>query len=60
VYRLWSSSLCSLLQPPATSSHLDPNNVLSTVLRHCHLCSSFSVREQVSNAYKTNKMTNWF
>jgi hypothetical protein len=30
-YRLWSSSLCSLLQPPATSSHLVPNIHLSTL-----------------------------
>jgi hypothetical protein len=29
-YKLWSSSLCSLLQPPATSSLLAPNIFLST------------------------------
>jgi hypothetical protein len=29
VYKLWSSSLCSLLQPPATSSLLGPNILLS-------------------------------
>jgi hypothetical protein len=31
VYRLWSSSLCSLLQPPATSSLLGPDILLSTL-----------------------------
>jgi hypothetical protein len=32
LYKLWSSSLCSLLQPPATSSHLlGPNILLSTL-----------------------------
>jgi hypothetical protein len=30
-YKLWSSSLCSLLQPPATSSLLGPNIVLSAL-----------------------------
>jgi hypothetical protein len=29
-YKLWSSSLCSLLQSPATYSHLVPNILLST------------------------------
>jgi hypothetical protein len=28
-YKLWSSSLCSLLQLPAISSHLGPNILLS-------------------------------
>jgi hypothetical protein len=30
-YKLRSSSLCSLLQPPATSSHLSPNILISTM-----------------------------
>jgi hypothetical protein len=30
-YELWSSSLCSLLQPPANSSILGPNILLNTV-----------------------------
>jgi hypothetical protein len=30
-YKLWSSSLCSLLQPPATSSLLDPDILLTTL-----------------------------
>jgi hypothetical protein len=29
-YKLWSTSLCSLLQPPATSSILGPNILLNT------------------------------
>jgi hypothetical protein len=31
VYKLWSSSSCSLLHPPATFSLLDPNVLLSTL-----------------------------
>jgi hypothetical protein len=31
-HKLWSSSLCSHLQPPATSSLLGPNILLSTLL----------------------------
>jgi hypothetical protein len=30
-YNLWSSLLCSLLQPPATSSLLGPTVLLSTL-----------------------------
>jgi hypothetical protein len=46
VYKLWSFSSCSLLQPPATSSHLGPNIFLSTLF-------SDTVRDQVSHPYKT-------
>jgi hypothetical protein len=46
-YKLWSSSLCSLLQPPATSSILHPNILLST------LSSRYLVRDQVSYPYET-------
>jgi hypothetical protein len=35
VYKLWSSSLCSLLQPPTTSSILGPN-ILNTLFSHTH------------------------
>jgi hypothetical protein len=31
VYKLWSSSLCSLLQPPASSSLLGPNILLGAL-----------------------------
>jgi hypothetical protein len=30
-YKLWSSSLCSLLQPPVTSSLFGPNILLSNL-----------------------------
>jgi hypothetical protein len=39
-YKLWSSSLCSFLQPPVTSSLFCPNILLSTLfsdtLSLCH------------------------
>jgi hypothetical protein len=47
-YKLWSSSLCSFLQPPITSSLLGPNILLCTLFLNT-LCSCLSVREQVSN-----------
>jgi len=54
VYKLWSSSLCSLLQTPAPSSLLGPNFLLCTLFLDTHnLCSSLSVRDQVSHPYKT-------
>jgi hypothetical protein len=34
VCKSWSSSLCSFLQPPVTSSLFCPNIILNTVLRH--------------------------
>jgi hypothetical protein len=36
-YKLWNSSLCSLLHPPATSSLLDPN-ILSTLSSNTWIC----------------------
>jgi len=30
-YKLWTSSLCTFLQPPFTSSFVHPNTVLSTL-----------------------------
>jgi hypothetical protein len=54
VYKLWSSSLCSLLQPPATSSLLGPNILLSTLCPNIFsLCYPFNVRNSVSHPYKT-------
>jgi hypothetical protein len=44
----------NLLQPPATSSLLVRNILLSTLYSHnLNLCSSLSVRDQVSHPYKT-------
>jgi hypothetical protein len=53
-YKLCSSSLCSLLQPPVISSLLVPNIQLGSLCSDTlNLCSSFSVRGQVSHRYKT-------
>jgi hypothetical protein len=59
-YRSLSSSLCSLLHSPVTSSLLGPNILLSTLFSNTlSLCSSLSVRDQVSHPYKTTgKYTN--
>jgi hypothetical protein len=44
-YKLWSSSLCSFLQPPVTSSLFGPNILLSTLFSNTfNLCSSLNVR----------------
>jgi hypothetical protein len=37
VYKLWSSSLCSFLQPPPISSLFSPNIPPSTFLKHAQL-----------------------
>jgi hypothetical protein len=50
-YKLWSSSLCSLLQPTATSSLLDPNILLSTL---------FSNTPSLHCSIKINKKTQDF
>ena len=53
-YRLLSSSLCSFLHSPVTSSLLGPNILLSTLfLNTFSLHSSLSVSDQVSHPYKT-------
>ena len=53
-YRSQSSSLCSLLDSPVTSSLLGRNILLSTLFSNTlSLCSSLSVREQVSHSCKT-------
>jgi hypothetical protein len=53
-YTLWRSSLFSVLHPPATSSLLGPNIVVSASLSDTrHLCFFLNVRDQVSYAYKT-------
>ena len=48
-YRSLSSTLCSFLQSPVTSSLLGPNILLNTL----SLCSSLNVRDQVSHPYKS-------
>jgi hypothetical protein len=51
---LWSSSLCSFLQPRVISSLFGPNILLSTLFSNTlSLCSSLNVRDQVSHPYKT-------
>jgi len=53
-HKLWNSSLCNIFQPPTTSSLLSPNILLSILSSDTsNLCSSLSVKEQVSHPYKT-------
>ena len=53
-YRSLSSSLCSFLHSPVTSSLLDPNILLNTLFSNTlSLRSSLNVSEQVSHPYKT-------
>jgi hypothetical protein len=53
-YELCSSSLCSYLQSPVTSSFLGLNILLSTLFSNTFsLCSSLKVRDQVSHPYRT-------
>jgi len=55
---LQSSSLCSILQPPTTSSFLGPNILLSNLFSDIlNLSSSQSDRDQVSHPYKTTGKT---
>ena len=53
-YRSESSSLCSLLHFPVTSSLLGPKIFLSILFwKTLSLCSSLDVRDQASRPYKT-------
>ena len=53
-YRSLSSSLCSFLHAPVTSSLLGQNILFSTLFSNTlSLCSSFNVSDQVSHPYKT-------
>jgi hypothetical protein len=53
-YKLWSYSLCKLLQSPVISSLLGPNVFVSILFSNTvRLRSSLSVRGQVSDLYKT-------
>jgi hypothetical protein len=52
-YKSWSSSLCSFLHSPVTSSLFSPNILLSTLFSNTlSLCSSLNVRDQVSHPYR--------
>jgi len=49
-WKLWNSSLCSLLYSPSTCSLLGRNILLSTLFSNSRsLCSSLRVRDQVSH-----------
>ncbi|PNF13898.1 hypothetical protein B7P43_G10657, partial [Cryptotermes secundus] len=51
-YKLRSSSLCSFLQPPVTSSLFDSNINLNTLFSNTlSLCSSLKLRDQVIILY---------
>jgi hypothetical protein len=52
-YKLWSSSLCSFLQPHVSSSLFGPNNLNTLLSNTLSLCSSINVRDQVSYPYRT-------
>jgi len=53
-YRSLSSSLCSFLHSPVTSSLLGSNILLSTLFSNTFsLCSSLNVSNQISYPYKT-------
>jgi hypothetical protein len=53
-YRTLRSSLCNIIHSPVTSSLLDPNIFLSTLIsNNLTLRSSRNVNDQVSHPYKT-------
>ena len=53
-YRPFSSSLCSLLHSPVTSSLLGPNILLNTIFSNIiSFLSSLAVSDQASHPYKT-------
>jgi hypothetical protein len=54
-YKLRSSSLCSLLQPPATSFLLGPNILNNLFSPTLNPHSSNSVRDHVPHPYKTTR-----
>jgi len=56
-YRSLSSSLCSFLHSPVTSSVLGPNILLNTLFSNTlSLLSSFTVIDHVAHPYKTCKL----
>jgi hypothetical protein len=56
VYKLWSSSLCSLLQPPATSSLLGHNFLFSTLFNVfvTKYINKFYSRQILESSYSSN------
>jgi hypothetical protein len=52
VHKLWRSSLCTLLQPPAIFSPFGPNILLRTLFSNISLCSFLSLRNQVLHPRK--------
>jgi hypothetical protein len=52
-YKLWSSSLCSFVQPPITSELFGKNIINILFSNTLSLCSSLNVRDQVSHPYRT-------
>jgi hypothetical protein len=59
-YKLWSSSLCSFLQPPVTSSLLGQNIPLSALFsNNLSLCSFLNVRDHVLHSYKNRQIYNF-
>jgi len=55
-YRSLSSSLCSLLHSPVTSSLLGPNILLNTIFsNNLGFLYSLNVSDQASHPYKTTR-----
>jgi hypothetical protein len=53
-YKSWSSSLCSFLHSPVTSSLCGPSILPSTLFSNTlSSCSSLNVRDEVSHPYRT-------
>jgi hypothetical protein len=66
-YNLWSSSLSRLLQPPTTSSLLDPNILLSTLLSNilnkqsnCHTKFTLAQTEKSDLEEIVSQVCIWF
>jgi len=55
-YKLRSSTLCSLLHPPTTSTLLRPNILLTILFSNTRNLCSFSVGDQVSHPYNTSRI----
>ena len=60
-YRTLSSSLCSLLYSPSTSTHLGPNILLNTLFSSSlSLRSSLNVSDQIPHSYKPQAKLKYF